>query len=127
MATKIKLGSRPKTFKEFNVTVTLPSGEEGLIPITFKYRDRKEFGKWQDSLKNSVPQVSDDGFSWESFYGIAGELMANYLLDSIDSWGLDVPLNIDSLLEIESECGAAVLPAIMAAYGAACRDGRLGN
>lgn len=128
MATKIKLGNRPKTFKAIDVKVQLPDGSEGLIPITFKYRDRREFGRWQDNIKNSFPELkTGEDFNWEAFYTKAGDLTADYILDAVDSWGLDEPLNKESLLQVESECGASALPAILSAYGEACRDGRLGN
>lgn len=127
MANVVKLGTRPKTFKQINVSVTLPDGEEGLIPVTFKYRDRREFGKWQDGIKNAFPETAGEDFTWEQFYARAGDLTADYVLQAVDSWGLDVPLNKESLLQIESECGAGALPAILGAYGNACREGRLGN
>lgn len=128
MANKIKLGSRPKTFKEIDIAVNLPTGEEGLIPVTFKYMTKTEFGAWQDSL-NSGNKVTtaDEDFSWEKFYEQSGEKTADAVLGVIDSWGLDEPLSKKSIQAIEAECGAAALPAILRAFGEACREGKLGN
>ena len=128
MANKIKLGSRPKTFKEIEIAVNLPTGEEGLIPVTFKYMTKTEFGAWQDSLNSGVKvTAADEDFSWEKFYEQAGEKVADAVLGVIDSWGLDEPLSKKSIQAIEAECGAGALPAIFRAFGEACREGKLGN
>lgn len=129
MANKITLGKRPKTFKEIAVTVTLPDGEEGLIPVTFKYMTRKEFGAWQDDIMNKQKgdKRDDADFSWEALYRAAGDRSADTLLGIIDAWGLDVPLSRDALLAAEEDCGAGVYPALFEAFGKACREGRLGN
>ncbi len=128
MANKIKLGNRPKTFKEIDIAVNLPTGEEGLIPVTFKYMTKTEFGAWQDSFSaaGKVETAAED-FSWEKFYDMAGEKTADAVLGIIDSWGLDEPLSKKSIQAIETECGAAALPAIFRAFGEACREGKLGN
>ena len=56
MATKIKLGSRPKSFTRI-VKFPMLEGGEGSIECTFKYRTRSEFGVFIDALVES-----DDGF-----------------------------------------------------------------
>jgi hypothetical protein len=129
MANKIKPGNRPKTFKEINVNVTLPDGEAGILPVTFKYKTKKEFGAWQDALldESKMEKSVREEFSWETFYEEAGDRTAEVLLDVVDSWGLDVELSKASLLEIEADCGAGVFPALLDAFGKACREGRLGN
>lgn len=129
MANKIKLGARPKTFKEIAVVVTLPDGAEGVIPVTFKYKTKKEFGAWQDAAMKQagIPQQDAKDFSWEAFYEASGERSADALLEIIDAWGLDIPLDKDALMAAEEDCGAGVFPALFKAYGEACREGRLGN
>lgn len=129
MANKIVLGKRPKTFKEITVTVTLPDGSEGIIPVTFRYKTKKEFGAWQDAGIKQAGNMKDEAgnFSWVQFYEVAGDRSADLLLDIIDSWGLDLPLNKDTLLAAEEDCGAGVFPALFKAFGYACREGRLGN
>lgn len=130
MAGRIKLGNRPKTFKEIQVSITLPDGEEGLIPVTYKYKTKQEFGAWQDSVigkaKNEI-RPEFDTISWQEVYAASGARAIDNLLEIIDSWGLDVPLNQKSLQELEDDCGAGVFPALFEAFGRACRDGRLGN
>lgn len=128
MANKIKPGNRPKTFKEIIVNVTLPDGEPGILPVTFKYKTKKEFGAWQDALlgKEKLDKPKEE-FSWEKFYQEAGDRTAEVLLEVIDAWGLDVELSKTSLLEIEADCGAGIFPAMLEAFGKACREGRLGN
>jgi hypothetical protein len=42
---KIVLGARPKLFKAFPVSFTMPDGTEGTITATYRYRTRKEFGE----------------------------------------------------------------------------------
>jgi hypothetical protein len=128
MANKIKLGNRPKTFKEIEIPVTLPNGEEGLIPVTFKYMTKTEFGAWQDSMSAGINvSPSDEGFSWEKLYEQTGEKTADAVLGVIDSWGLDETLSKKSIQDVEAECGASALPAILRAFGEACREGKLGN
>ena len=57
MANIIKLGNRPKHFKVIEVAVTLPDGTEGVIPVTYKYKTKAEFGAWQDAIvASAAPQ-----------------------------------------------------------------------
>lgn len=128
MANIIKLGNRPKNFKEIEVAVTLPDGTEGVIPVTYKYKTKAEFGAWQDAIISSAaPQPDGEAPSWESIYRQAGERSADMLLDIVHAWRLDVPLSRESIIEIEADCGAAAIPALFKAFGVACREGRLGN
>ena len=128
MANIIKLGYRPKHFKEIEVAVTLPDGTEGVIPVTYKYKTKAEFGSWQDAIvASAAPQNEGDAPSWESIYRQAGERSADMLLEIVHAWGLDVPLSRESIIELEADCGAAVIPALFKAFGVACREGRLKN
>ena len=128
MANIIKLGSRPKHFKEIEVAVTLPDGSEGVIPVTYKYKTKAEFGAWQDAIIKRRPEFDQgDEFSWEKLYEQGGELSADRLLDIVHAWGLDVPLSKESIIELEEDCGAGAIPALFEAFGRACREGKLGN
>ncbi len=128
MANIVKLGKRPKAFAEIEVPVTLPDGTDAVIPVTFKYKTKPEFGAWQDAvLKEGGKKMQEGEFSWERFYADAGGRSAEILLDIIDAWGLDVPLSKDAILELEADCGAGAIPAMFEAFGKACREGRLGN
>lgn len=144
MANKIKLGNRPKTFKGFDVSVTLPDGEECAIPVVFKYRTKKEFGKWMDeaiatakktheaseseksAASNEGGEAPPEEFSWEKFYEKNTHAAVDQLLGAIDSWGLDIPLARGALEQLGDEIPAGV-SALLSAYGAACREGKLGN
>lgn len=132
MANIIKLGARPKTFKETEVAVTLPDGSEGVIPVTYRYRTKAEFGKWLDDA-SAKARGSDDGaegdkaeFSWERFYQQNTDHAVDQLMSAIDSWGLDIPLTREALKQMDNEIPAAVV-ALLSRYGIACREGRLGN
>ena len=128
MANVIKLGERPKTFKSIEVAVTLPDGTEGVIPVTYRYRTKREFGKWQDeaAAASTVKRNENEEFSWEKFYEQNTDAAADQLLKAIDTWGLDVPLSRDTLIQMGDEMPGAVV-ALLGAYAAACCQGRLGN
>ena len=129
MANKIILGARPKTFKPFDVPVTLPDGSEAVIPVTFVYRTKKEFGKWMDEAiakTKSVIKGDPEEFSWEKFYAQNTDSAVDQLLGAVDSWGLDIPLSRESLAQLGDEIPASHT-AMLSAYGTACREGRLGN
>lgn len=57
--TKIKLGQRPKNFKT-TVEFALLDGGTGAIDITYKYRTRKEWGAFVDSIVASTKQEATD-------------------------------------------------------------------
>lgn len=130
MANKVTLGARPKTFKSFDVKVTMPDGDEGIIPVTFKYRTKSEFGKWMDEAiaigKDDVKSQPADEFSWEKFYEMNTDAAVDQVLSAVDSWGLDIPFTPATLKKLGDEMPAAI-SAMLAAYGGACREGRLGN
>ena len=130
MANKVTLGNTPKTFKEFDVKFQLPDGEDGIIPVTYKYRTKSGFGKWLDAAleagKNDVKGQPPEEFSWEKFYERNTDMAVDQLLSAVDSWGLDIPFSRDTLTQMGDETPAAIT-AMLAAYGAACREGRLGN
>ncbi|MGB4064255.1 MAG: phage tail assembly chaperone [Azonexus sp.] len=130
MAAKIILGAKPKTFKPIDVAVTLPDGSDGMVPVTFKYRTKSEFGKWLDGATSKAKAEQKEGetkeFSWEKFYETNTDIAVDQLLSAIDSWGLDIPLNRESLIQLDNEIPAAVV-AMLSTYGLACREGRLGN
>ena len=128
MANVVKLGRRPKAFKEISVHLTLPDGSEGLIPVTFKYMEKTEYGAWKDKLAAVAKTLAKDGeFSWEAVYEASGSAAVDALLEVIESWGLDEPLGRDALLQLGEECGAGAFPALFEAFGRACLEGRLGN
>lgn len=139
----VTLGKRPRVFKQIDVAVTLPDGEAAVIPVTFKYRTRQEFGRWLDqsialakAKVTATETATDDGadaasdepkaFSWEQFYQDNAEAAVAQLLDAVDSWGLEFPCDAKHLLQLSDEVPGAIA-ALNEAYGRICREGRLGN
>lgn len=123
---KLKLGTRPKTFKR---TVTFPmlDGTEGSIECTFRYRTRTEFGEFIDAIfADAKERRADEQFSVEGLMAKTRDKNADYLLQVLDGWNLDEELSRDTLQQLADECPGAV-NAVMEAYRAAVVDGRLGN
>lgn len=129
MANKIKLGNRPKTFAPTVLTVQLPEGGEGQLPVTYKYFTKTESGKMFDELiaaaKKKDAKVSDE-FSLEAVMSKTRDQNADYMLRVLDSWGLDEKLTIESLRQLDDEMPAAAI-AIMEGFRNAAQQGRLGN
>jgi len=127
MANKIKLGSRPKSFKRV-VTFPMVEGGDGAIEVSFKYRTRTEFGQFIDSLFDAAKEEKpkDGDFSMADLMGKTGDKNAAYLLDTIDGWNLDEPLNRETAEQLCDELPAAAT-AIMEAYRAAIVEGRVKN
>lgn len=133
MASKIKLGNRPQTFKPCNLTVQMPDGTDGTISVTFKYFTKTESGKMFDELiaaakeKDTTIAGTDSAeFSLETIMSKTREQNAAYMLRVINSWGLDEPLNIESLQQLDDEL-PAVSARIMEAFREAAHSGKLGN
>ena len=128
MATKIKLGARPKSFTRV-VKFPLLEGGEGSIECTFKYRTRSEFGVFIDALVESAgAKPKDDGekFSMEELMERTAGQNAKYILDVLEAWNLDEDLNQANVQQLADEYPAAA-SGIMEAYRTACVEGRSGN
>lgn len=142
--TKIKLGDRPKSFKK-TVEFKLLDGGIGVIECLYKYRTRKEWGAFVDELVASAkpapadattaddvaaPQLLPDSASAtlgiEALMQKACAANVRYLLQVLDGWDLDGPLNAENL-EFVADMYPGAVSAIMETYAGACRDGRLGN
>ena len=131
MANKIKLGNRPKTFKPVTLTVQLPEGGEGQLPVVFKYFTKTESGELFDQLiaaaKEKDGSIDDSAeFSLEAVMGKTRDQNAAYMLRVIDSWGLDEELTFEALQQLDNEMPAAAI-AVMSAFREAAQQGRLGN
>jgi hypothetical protein len=127
---KIKLGDRPKSFKR-TVKFPMVEGVEGSIEVSFRYRTRKEFGEFIDSLAAASKLkrlVGDDDkpFSMTELMEEAAGTNAEYLLAVIDGWNLDEELTAANVQQLSDELPGAAA-AIMEAYRAAIVEGRLGN
>jgi len=129
---KVKLGKRPEVFAEVPVEFEMVAGEGqvGIVPVTFKYRTRTEFGALVNEMHSAAgvnPGLRDDGtVDFEQVHQVLGGRAAAHLLKSIDSWGLDEDLSLDNLVDLcDAMPGAAT--ALMRAYASLCTEGRLGN
>jgi hypothetical protein len=126
MAAKIKLGATPKSFKK-TVTFQMLDGTEGSVECVYKYRTRVEFGEFIDKLMARADvQQEGEKFSMEKLMSQAAGSNADYLLQVLDGWNLDVDLGKESAQQLANEIPAAAI-AIMETYRAACTEGRLGN
>lgn len=129
MATKIKLGNRPKNFKK---TVTFPmlDGTSGSIEVTYKYRTRSEFGTFIDEIMEAAGEKksrdSDDKFSMAELMEKTAGANADYVLRVLEGWNLDEDLTRENAQQLADELPAAV-NAIMETYRVAITEGRLGN
>ncbi|KRA13953.1 phage tail assembly chaperone [Acidovorax sp. Root568] len=125
---KIKLGDRPKSFKRI-VKFPRIEGGEGAIECTFKYRTRKEFGEFLDRMVEAAgpkTKPDDEKFSMASLFEKTGGQNAQYIMDVLDAWNLDVDLSLSAVEQLSNEYPGAA-SAIMEAYRMAIVEGRLGN
>jgi len=121
---KIKLGNRPKNFKQA-VSFTMLDGMTGTIECVFKYRTRIEFGAFLDSVFADAGETSDK-FAMADLMEKTRNKNAEYLSQVLDGWNLDEELSLENLQQLADECPGAV-HAVMESYRAAILDGRLGN
>ncbi len=137
---KITLGSRPKAFP-INVSFPLHGGEEGFIPVLYRYRTKTEFGEFVDSLvsaanaalalKGEAPiAVEADQeatkFSLEQIHTRSRDQNVDYLMQALEGWGLDEEFSRENVKRFCDELPGGAL-AVMERYRLACTEGRLGN
>lgn len=128
MATKIKLGARPKAFKKA-VTFPMLDGSTGSIEVSYKYRTRSEFGAFIDEIMDAAGQKKsgdDEKFSMADLMEKTAGANAEYVMRVIDGWNLDEDLTLANVQQLADELPAAV-NAIMETYRVAITEGRLGN
>lgn len=126
---KIKLGTKPQTFKPFLVKVALPDGTEGEISATFVYRTQEEYGELLNESKTKgapMPTAEDGSIDFKALYSDGIRNNAEFLLKILSAWDLEQDLNAENLQAMGNVYPAAT-NALQAAYGVACREGRLGN
>ncbi len=126
---KIKLGQRPQNFKKV-IKFPMLDGTTGSIQVTYKYRTRREFGQFIDQMMDDAGVVRnndhDAEFSMAELMTKTSGSTADYLLEVIEEWNLDVPLSKESAQQLADEVPAAAM-AIMETYRLAITEGRLGN
>lgn len=126
-ANKIKLGARPKSFKRL-VTVPMLEGGEGSIEVEFKYRTKTEFGEFLDGLFDAAKEEkpTDGQFSMVELMEKTRDKNAAYLLDVLEGWNLDVPLNRETAEQFCDELPGAAAE-IMDQYRSSIVEGRAKN
>lgn len=127
MANKIKLGARPESFKR-TVTFPLVEGGEGAIEVSYKYRTKTEFGEFIDRLFADAKEErpADGEFKMADLMAKARDKNAAYLLDVMDGWNLEEPLNRETAEQLCDEIPAAATE-IMEVYRQAIVEGRVKN
>lgn len=134
---KITLGKRPKSFKK-TISVQMLDGTTGTVECMFKYRTKKEYGEFVDGITEAarasekaqeatkVEGVEDKPFSLAEYLDKSVDAGADYILQILDGWNLDVELSKESLEDLGNEVPGATT-AIIETYRAAVLEGRLGN
>ena len=126
---KIKLGSRPKSFKRI-VKVPMLDGSEGSIEVVYKYRTRSEFGVLIDAITEASGLKSkpddDAKFSLADLMEKTKESNADYIFKVAEGWNLDVEFTLANVAQLCDELPGAA-SAIMETYRIAVTEGRLGN
>ena len=124
----IKLGARPTSVARVVKTKDI-DGSELSIPVTYKYRTRKDYGAWIDTLPpqpTTADAVVDGKFSAEKYIEMMSAWNANKIAQCVDSWGLDVEFSPEAVKQLCDESPAAA-EAVIGEYQAASVEGRLGN
>ena len=129
MASKIKLGNRPKSFKRV-VTFDMLEGGQGSIECIYKYRTRSEFGVFVDALMEAAgakdQQPEGEKFSMRELMERTAGANADYILDVLEGWNLDEDLSKPNVQQLSDELPAAAI-AIMETYRTARLEGRAKN
>lgn len=141
MATKIKLGERPKSFDK---TIEFPmlDGSTGCIPVTYLYRSRKELAEMTDEVQSVARaaaaadmeavkakierQEEVEPMKQVEITDREISLQVDYVMKAVTGWGLDVKFDRAAVEQLVDEVPAAI-PALVEGYRAAINQGRLGN
>jgi hypothetical protein len=138
---KIILGQPPKSFDR-TVKFLQVDGRPGEIGITYKYRDREQFGEFTDGIRAEVKAKGEAELEkWKTIAEsgepipdlsdsqiIAGQNETNvrYIMGCVEGWNLDVPFDEAAVKQLVREVPAAI-PAIVGEYRDAITEGRQGN
>jgi len=141
MATKITLGQRPKSFDK-TVEFKMLDGSDGCIPVSYRYRSRKELAEMTDEVQSVArAAVAADMEAVKAKIEKKEEvepmkqiditdremsLQVDYIMQAVSGWGLDVKFDRAAVEQLVDEVPAAI-PALVEAYRAAINQGRLGN
>jgi hypothetical protein len=128
---KITLGKRPTSFKK-TIKVPMLDGTEATVDVQYVYRTRTEFGAFVDALfaKAGEPPASqsaeDVKFSLAAALAKTRDTNADYILQIVSGWDLDVAFNVENVRQLCDELPGAAM-AIIDSYRIAVSEGRLGN
>jgi hypothetical protein len=132
---KVKLGARPQHFKR-SVKFPMVDGSTGAIECTFKYRTRKEFAKFLDSLVQDAKAqaevaeaAKDEADVVFRVFDLVGKTIganAKYIMAVLEGWDLDEDLTLENVEQLADEQPAAV-NAIMETYRSVIAEGAAKN
>ncbi len=129
IARTVRLGQKPEGIAEV-VKYTGVDGAQYMIPVTFKYRTLTEFGQLLDEVF-ALPlpadvQGQDGKLSSQAIHQGRVQLNGQYLYLILKDWALDVPLTLQTCLQLADEDPAGT-SALMTAYRKLITEGRTGN
>ena len=127
IARSIVLGKKPDGIPD-TLKIKLPDGTEGLLPVTFKYRTRTEFGEFLDSIFGAELPAFDGTSKNASGQQQRATVQINgqYIYGCLKDWGLDAPFTLQACIQLADELPGAV-QSIMDTYRRLTMEGRLGN
>ena len=141
MATKIKLGDRPKSFDK-TVEFKMLDGSDGCIPVTYAYRTRTELAAMTDEVQ-SVAKAAEaaeieaikakiekkepiEPMKQVDITEREMSLQVDYIMKAVTGWDLDVKFERAAVEQLVDKVPAAI-PALVDGYRSAINQGRLGN
>jgi hypothetical protein len=140
-AKKVVIGKRPTSFAT-TVTVPMLEGGEGSIPLEYKYRTRLEFADFMDGIQKKAKERGEaeveqfaEAIKKGEGLGDANEVKlttaqiefaADYIMDAVKGWSLDVEFSRDAVVQLADELPLAITT-IIEKYRTAVTTGRLGN
>ncbi|WP_315125318.1 phage tail assembly chaperone [Comamonas antarctica] len=127
IARSIVLGKKPDGIPD-TLKIKMPDGTEGLLPVTFKYRTRTEFGEFLDSIFGAEPPPFDGTAKTAAKQQQRANVQLNgqYIHGCLKDWGLDAPFTLQACIQLADELPGAVQE-IMDTYRRLTVEGRLGN
>lgn len=127
IARSIVLGKKPEGIPD-TLKIKLPDGADGLLPVTFKYRTRTEFGQFIDGIFGVEPPAFDGTANTAATQQQRATVQLNgqYIHGCLKDWGLDAPFTLQACIQLADELPGAVQQ-IMDTYRRLTVEGRLGN
>lgn len=127
-AIKLTFGAPPATFEK-DVHTKLLNGTNLTFRVTFKYRNREQYGALLDSIaaKNSAPPVDSSApVTAESIFADKAKVDAEAVLEMAQGWSLTDPFTLEHLTYMAINY-PGVIHDIHETYRAAVVEGRAKN